>query len=210
MGTRGAYGFRIDGEDKVTYNHFDSYPSGLGSNLVEDLVGSNVTKLKEIARRIILVNRAEKPTAEQQELLQKFANLEVSSGKLDEWYVLLREAQNGLDAWIDDGLPIMIDSQKFLLDSLYCEYAYIINLDSGMFEFYIGFNETPGAGRYGNLTERTGFNDTVYYGVRLVSETPLETIFAFTPSEATAFVEQLEPPDPDDEDFTDEEPATDC
>ncbi len=26
MGTRGAYGVRIDGQDKIAYNHSDSYP----------------------------------------------------------------------------------------------------------------------------------------------------------------------------------------
>jgi len=33
MGTRGAYGFRKNGIDKVTYNHFDSYPEQLGESL---------------------------------------------------------------------------------------------------------------------------------------------------------------------------------
>ena len=32
MGTRGAYGFRINDKDKVTYNHFDSYPDGFGKH----------------------------------------------------------------------------------------------------------------------------------------------------------------------------------
>lgn len=30
MGTRGALGFIKAGEHKVTYNHYDSYPEGLG------------------------------------------------------------------------------------------------------------------------------------------------------------------------------------
>lgn len=29
MGTRGAYGFYIDGTTKVSYNHMDSYPEGM-------------------------------------------------------------------------------------------------------------------------------------------------------------------------------------
>ena len=37
MGTRGAFGFLVDGETKVTYNHWDSYPSGLGQDLVDTL-----------------------------------------------------------------------------------------------------------------------------------------------------------------------------
>ena len=34
MGTPGAVGFRANKQDKVTYNHFDSYPSGLGSDVI--------------------------------------------------------------------------------------------------------------------------------------------------------------------------------
>ena len=37
MSTRGAWGFRIGSQDKVTYNHFDSYLDGLGDCLVLDL-----------------------------------------------------------------------------------------------------------------------------------------------------------------------------
>lgn len=32
MSTRGIYGFRKNGEDKLTYNHYDSYFSYLGEN----------------------------------------------------------------------------------------------------------------------------------------------------------------------------------
>ena len=35
MGTRGLYGFRKNGVDKVTYNHYDSYPEYLGRNILE-------------------------------------------------------------------------------------------------------------------------------------------------------------------------------
>lgn len=35
MGTRGAYGFYKDGQNKLTYNHFDSYPEGLGNTVVD-------------------------------------------------------------------------------------------------------------------------------------------------------------------------------
>ena len=37
MGTRGLWGFRKDGKDKLTYNHFDSYPDCLGHTIVEFL-----------------------------------------------------------------------------------------------------------------------------------------------------------------------------
>jgi hypothetical protein len=37
MGTRGAFGVFSDGTLKMTYNHYDSYPSGLGVQLAEQI-----------------------------------------------------------------------------------------------------------------------------------------------------------------------------
>ena len=33
MATRGAYGFRLNGVEKLFYNHYDSYPEGLGLDI---------------------------------------------------------------------------------------------------------------------------------------------------------------------------------
>ena len=37
MSTRGYYGIKKKGELKGSYNHWDSYPSGLGKDLVDEL-----------------------------------------------------------------------------------------------------------------------------------------------------------------------------
>ena len=65
---------------------------------------------------------------------------------------------------------------SFLYDSLFCEYAYIINLDTKKLEFYKGFNKNPNArGRYAN---KYAFeNDKRYCGVALVKQIPLSKIF---------------------------------
>jgi hypothetical protein len=34
MGTRGLFGFRCDGTDKLAYNHLDSYPDCLGEKML--------------------------------------------------------------------------------------------------------------------------------------------------------------------------------
>lgn len=39
MGTRGFVGFVIDGQEKIGYNHFDSYPDGLGVDVLSWLRG---------------------------------------------------------------------------------------------------------------------------------------------------------------------------
>src|SRR4051812_34899183 len=37
MGTRGAFGIRYGEQDKLVYNHFDSYPEGLGDKLFQKI-----------------------------------------------------------------------------------------------------------------------------------------------------------------------------
>jgi hypothetical protein len=84
---------------------------------------------------------------------------------------------------------------RFLIDSLFCEWAYIINLDSGKLEIYHGFNHDPDApGRYAKesiprewpknmvIVDENGkatpfeYNPKPYYGVVLDQEIPLSDI----------------------------------
>ena len=47
------------------------------------------------------------------------------------------------------GLRYMLEGQYFLLDSVFCEFAYICNVDTMKLEIYKGFNRNPKAkGRY--------------------------------------------------------------
>jgi len=186
MGTRGAYGFRIDGIDKVTYNHFDSYPDGLGWDVLEFISKSkSFDELKNLASSIVVVDDKIKPTPEQIEETFQWANLKVSSGDVEEWYVLLRDAQGDLNAFYD-GLKYMIDNRTFLFNSLFCEYAYIINLDEGVLEFYKGFNKSPnGQGRYAVPPDdyyKDGQNKE-YYGVNILKSFPLSEIINSSESE---------------------------
>lgn len=52
MGTRGLYGIRKDGVDKVTYNHFDSYPEYLGKNMLKFCMSHSKDALTELFNKI--------------------------------------------------------------------------------------------------------------------------------------------------------------
>lgn len=54
MGTRGAIGFYKDKNEKVCYNHFDSYPTGLGEDLISYLKGKTINELNSICDDIKL------------------------------------------------------------------------------------------------------------------------------------------------------------
>lgn len=174
MGTRGAYGFRINGLDKVTYNHFDSYPDYLGRHVLEYIATTPLPTIREVASGIVLVNEESKPTPELIQAYDKYSDIGVSEHSLQDWYCLLRKAQGELLPFNDD-LRHMIDSHTFLYDSLFCEWAYIINLDAEKLETYRGFNQDPKApgryARYGRAGKKHG-----YAGVRLIDELPLTAI----------------------------------
>lgn len=157
MGTRGAIGFRLGGKDYITYNHFDSYPSSLGKKVVEFCRGVlDWEAVKTLVREIRLVQEGSKPTEEDRELARalKLVRTNVGDQSEDDYYCLLREAQGKIGAYLATGF--MIDSRMFMADSLFCEYAYVVNLDDEVLEFYKGFNLDRGApGRYASKAPKT-------------------------------------------------------
>ena len=178
MGTRGAIGFISDKKEYITYNHFDSYPDGLGNDVLNFLNSTRLTVdvMKERVKEIRLINeRKDEPTDEDIKkcMLAKTVNTGVSEQSFQDWYCLLREAQGKLDKYLEVG--IMPDNHDFLLDSLFCEWAYIINLDTSKLEVYKGFNRNQnGKGRYAKKYLKTEHRETVeYYGVTLVAEIDL-------------------------------------
>ena len=169
MGTRGLYGFRKDGVDKLTYNHFDSYPDYLGKTMAEFCKTTSIKEMHEIFDRIVLVEQDRTPTSSQIEECIEYYDGNVSTQKPQEWYCLLRNAQGNPNAY-KHGLKYMIDSQNFINDSLFCEYAYIINLDEECLEFYVGFQKAPSEyNRYG--TEK----EDGYYPCKMIAYYALDT-----------------------------------
>lgn len=177
MGTRGAVGFRFQGVDKLTYNHFDSYPTGLGVDVVEIVRKFNDEQLAGAANRLVLIDEVARPTAAEIKRYRRFANTGVSTGKVTEWYVLLREAQGRLDLYVDGSIDHMPDGVAFMGNSLFCEWAYVINMDERVLEVYKGFNQNAAApGRYA-ATEVSGDG---YAGVALLAAIPLDDVRSWT------------------------------
>lgn len=180
MGTRGAYGFIVDGEEKITYNHFDSYPFYLGISIKKQINSKTIEELTQIAKNVKLIKRTKtgKIRSATQAQIKKVRDFEKENGvnlsdftvntkDQKDWYCILRNGQGTLN------LPFMIDDSLFLNDSLFCEWAYIANIDSGCLEIYKGFNKNPNAdGRYAKNLD----SDSEYYGVVLLDEIPFELL----------------------------------
>ena len=185
MSTRGLYGFRKNGIDKTTYNHSDSYPSYLGRHIAEFCASTSTDEMNNLYDRIELVDEHSKPTLDQVMKYVGYYDSAVSRGTAEDWYCLLRDLQGNLTELKKiNGTIHMIDSVNFIKDSLFCEYAYIINLDTKVLEFWVGFQKEPDEGnRYG--TE----SDDGYYPCKLKYEFDLEGFDANVATETMCDIE---------------------
>lgn len=157
MGTRGLTGFRRNGVDKLHYQQYDSYPDGVGLDILYELKRTDVSidEIRDIFDSIIMVNLNEKPTKEQQDECSEYTDFGVSENSKDDWYCLLRKAQGSIAPYLNEGLKYMLDSCDFIKDSLYCAWAYIVNLDTEELEVWKGFQREPDStNRYGEREER--------------------------------------------------------
>lgn len=141
MGTRGFIGLVVDEQQKITYNHFDSYPGGVGAQVLAYLrdATKDMAKLTEQARALKMVDEDTPPTEDEQLALLKHFNAGVSTGRTAEWYALLRDTQGDLGATLECGYAP--DASGFPFDSLFCEWGYLADLDRGVFEVYRGFQQ---------------------------------------------------------------------
>lgn len=140
MGTRGLHGVVIDGALKTAYNHFDSYPSALGVTMLADaqkladLAPEEFERVRQAWRKVVLVDEVASPTPEQRLVLE-----DKGLDPKGQWYGILREYQGSLDSYL--GAGFMLDSKEFGYDSLFCEWAWVIDLDARTFEAYEGFQK---------------------------------------------------------------------
>jgi hypothetical protein len=198
VGTRGFVGFVIDGTVKIAYNHWDSYPSGLGTYVLGFLRKTRDSAVVQdgkpraeafdeiagLARALRPVPEG-KPTAEDIERLRPWTDLAVSSRSTDEWYCLLRGTQGDAEAILRCGL--YEDAAGFPADSLFAEWGYLIDFDASVFEAYEGLrHDAHEKGRFASVPRaREG-----YYPVALKASWPLDSL-----PDDDAFIGALEPGD---------------
>jgi hypothetical protein len=156
MSTRGFLTFVAEGVEKTTYNHCDSYPEGLGADVLKWLRDQDLTMVREKATALRVAAKDSKPTAEDIERLKDFARTYVGSQQLDDWYVLLRETQGDPGLMLEAG--VIEDGSDFPTDSLFAEWGYVVDLDAQTFEVYEGFqHHTHDKGRFASREGRAGY-----------------------------------------------------
>lgn len=145
MGTDGAVGFIKNNHLTTIYNRMDSYPSGLGNDVLDFIRKYGVKEINRLVDSFIL-------TDEEDEAIPLY-----SLG----------------DFWCREKKEILIyDDTSFLYNSLYCEWVYIINLDTNKFEVYKGMNKEKPKGRFSEVPK----NANGYYAVSLIKIIPLNDL----------------------------------
>lgn len=178
MSTRGVVGFRHKQKDLLAYNHSDSYPAYLGDKIVRDLHDllqkgyepGNIrfasrkenaankglkSLIQQVEALTVVTEETPRPDEKEQRRLRKYSNPGV--GSPDEyWYRALRETQGDIKAILKS--RYLLDSASTILDSLYCEWGYIVNLDDETLEIYKGGQtKPPRHGRYAKHPPSEGY-----------------------------------------------------
>ncbi len=202
MGTRSSTLIQVDGEIKLAqYTQFDGYPSSLGVSILELLRTVDLTKLKERVRGLKFAGpeSEDEDDPEWQEYMKHSDEcdqnlLDILKLDISDW-VDAKEAKKQKSLSLPgfrwsrecggDGIIKMLlnenltfgtvmDRSDFVVDSLFCEWAYLIDFDRNKLEVYEGFNQEPLASteRFAHLN----IEGSEYYPVKFVVEYDLSNL----------------------------------
>lgn len=187
MGTRNLTMVILDGKPKVAqYAQWDGYPSGQGVTALNFLKKNNLEKFKE---RLKDVRFANKKDTEERENFSKEIGINdgwMNSDQATKYnkkfpYDSRDHGAEILQMIMDsEGTVVLQDSSDFAADSLFCEWAYVIDLDKNTLEVYKGFNKTPlkEKERFAYLQDknRVDYTGDPYYPVKFVKSYNLKRL----------------------------------
>lgn len=145
MSTRGAYGYRYKGKEYLLYNHFDSYFSGLGANLINAIKELDIDTMRKAVENIVVVKTNDEATDEQYKEVIDAGVKEIEDSEIGfygekesakKWYYLLRSIQFDAKPFLDGSIKYWPVYNEFIDDETFCEWAYILDLDSEILEIY--------------------------------------------------------------------------
>ena len=134
MGTRNLTMVQVDGVLKVAqYGQWDGYPGGNGTVVLDFLRGLSREGEAQFADKVRACHWV--TPLERERLCEESFGMHPS---------MTRDTGAGILAVImaSDGVPLF-DQTGFAKDSLFCEWAYCVNLDDRTLEVYTGSNTSP-------------------------------------------------------------------
>lgn len=142
MSTQGLYGVFVGGQLKVGYNHYDSYPEGLGLYTLaaaRRIQGDRTNYLIK-AKKLKLVDESKPPSPKQRKQLARFADESAPQEGRKSWHTMLSKLQGDLLGTLDSGY---MRDYAYFAESPLCQYAWIIDMDDWFFECYRGYVTKP-------------------------------------------------------------------
>ena len=132
MSTRGIYGFRVNGTDKLAYCHADSYPDMLGATVLNQLSEvDDWPAVKSLAESIVPIHETRKLGQNdeifQAELRRHYPDLKYDGNPKD-FYDLLSPLQGSLEPYLSGRLSFMPTANEFIKDSLSILFSKFIVL----------------------------------------------------------------------------------
>ena len=176
MGTRHITAVVSEGQFVVAqYGQWDGYPTGAGNNIVA-IINGKIDQLKDSLRHIVPV---ESDTVERYwsecGAQEWGADMETCQRFKAKHMTLDRDTgPDVLDILIHTEVPVELYLDvDFIANGLFCEWVYVVDLDSGMFEIYQGFRIQIYQNRFSTMFEgRTNG----YYPPKLVATYPLDDL----------------------------------
>lgn len=167
MGTRHLIAVQIDGEYKIAqYGQWDGYPSGQGATVLAFIskVMADTVTLEHFKSNLRQTRWATEEEIEAAwvdagaEQGAEFVSMDVGE-RLRQKYPQLSRDTGAEVLGLVLALPAPLalkNSIDFAMDSLYCEWAYVIDFDSNTFEVFKGFNKAPASGRFAGPVQGGG------------------------------------------------------
>lgn len=142
MSTRSAYGWIINGVYEDMYVHSDGYPTWQGVQVGMQLREcDSLDKLRERIMRARRVEAQDKYTSDDLNALTwEGYPTENMGGDEGTYYNLLRGIQGNLPALAKVGM-LPSTGGHFLMDSLFCEWGYVLDFDARQLVVLEGYNK---------------------------------------------------------------------
>lgn len=183
MGTRNLTMVISNGETKVAqYGQWDGYPDGQGSTILEFLRNADLVQFKELLENVRFISN--------EEIEKRYKALGIKSP--DGWLTMeqaekFKKANPQLDrdmaaevlqAIYQNGVTELNDSSSFAGDSLFCEWAYVVDLDKMVLEVYKGFNQKKltKKDRFFYLQDGVKDREDKYYPVKIAKTYQLNSL----------------------------------
>ncbi|MDP4510299.1 hypothetical protein [Nonomuraea turcica] len=142
MGARGFVGFVADKVEKISYTHDDSYPAGVGLGVLAWLRTAMQAPqvLRQRVAAVRVVSPDSSPTQDDIERLGTYTDTLSSTAPGRHWWELLWRTQGEPEAILEAG--VIVDAGDLPANS-HCEWGYVVDLDSMVFEVYRGQQPQP-------------------------------------------------------------------